>query len=33
MEHGPIKLGMVILMQPDLAKAVKFYKKFKYCKI
>lgn len=27
MEHGPIKLGMVILMQPDLAKAVEFYKK------
>lgn len=26
MEHGPIKLGMVILMQPDLAKAVEFYK-------
>lgn len=27
MEHGPIKLGMVILMQPDLPKAVEFYKK------
>ena len=27
MEHGPIKLGMVIFMQPDLAKAVEFYKK------
>jgi predicted enzyme related to lactoylglutathione lyase len=27
MEHGPIKLGMVILMQPDLSKAVEFYKK------
>jgi catechol 2,3-dioxygenase-like lactoylglutathione lyase family enzyme len=27
MEHGPIKLGMVILMQPDLAKAVEFYQK------
>lgn len=27
MEHGPIKLGMVILMQKDLAKAVEFYKK------
>lgn len=26
MEHGPIKLGMVILMQPDLKKAVEFYK-------
>lgn len=25
MEHGPIKLGMVIMMQPDLAKAVEFY--------
>ncbi len=25
MEHGPIKLGMVILMQPDLVKAVEFY--------
>ncbi|MBP9764787.1 VOC family protein [Candidatus Babeliales bacterium] len=28
MEHGPIKLGMVIFMQPDLEKAVEFYKKF-----
>ncbi len=27
MEHGPIKVGMVILMQPDLAKAVDFYTK------
>lgn len=27
MEHGPIKLGMVIVMQPDLAKAVEFYQK------
>ena len=27
MEHGPIKLGMVIFMQPDLEKAVEFYKK------
>tara|TARA_Y100000588_G_C14242152_1_gene919876 strand:+ start:1938 stop:2378 length:441 start_codon:yes stop_codon:yes gene_type:complete len=26
MEHGKIKLGMVILMQPDLQKAVDFYK-------
>lgn len=26
MEHGPIKLGMVILMQPDLKKSVEFYK-------
>ena len=26
MEHGPIKVGMVILMQPDLAKAVEFYR-------
>lgn len=26
MEHGSIKLGMVILMQPDLKKAVDFYK-------
>lgn len=26
MEHGPIKVGMVILMQPDLKKAVEFYK-------
>ena len=25
MEHGPIKVGMVILMQPDLKKAVEFY--------
>lgn len=25
MEHGPIKLGMVIFMQKDLAKAVEFY--------
>lgn len=25
MEHGNIKLGMVIFMQPDLAKAVEFY--------
>lgn len=28
MEHGPIKLGMTILMQPDLSKAIEFYKKF-----
>lgn len=27
MEHGPIKLGMVVLMQQDLQKAVDFYKK------
>lgn len=27
MEHGPIKLGMVIFMQQDLAKAVEFYQK------
>ena len=27
MEHGPIKLGMVIFMQKDLTKAVEFYKK------
>jgi len=27
MEHGSIKLGMVILMQIDLAKSVEFYKK------
>ncbi|MBP7854799.1 VOC family protein [Candidatus Babeliales bacterium] len=27
MEHGPIKLGMIILMQTDLKKAVEFYKK------
>lgn len=27
MEHGPIKLGMIIFMQPDLSKAVEFYKK------
>lgn len=27
MEHGSIKLGMVILMQTDLAKAVDFYTK------
>ncbi len=27
MEHGPIKLGMIILMQTDLEKAVEFYKK------
>ena len=27
MEHGTIKLGMVILMQPDLKKAVEFYQK------
>ena len=27
MEHGAIKLGMVIFMQPDLAKAVEFYQK------
>lgn len=27
MEHGPIKLGMIILMQTDLPKAVEFYKK------
>lgn len=26
MEHGPIKVGMVILMQHDLPKAVEFYK-------
>lgn len=26
MEHGPIKLGMVILMQTDLRKALDFYK-------
>lgn len=26
MEHGPIKVGMVILMQPDLQKAVEFYR-------
>ncbi len=26
MEHGPIKVGMVILMQHDLAKAVEFYR-------
>ncbi len=25
MEHGNIKLGMVIFMQPDLEKAVEFY--------
>jgi hypothetical protein len=27
MEHGSIKLGMVIFMQHDLGKAVEFYKK------
>jgi len=27
MEHGPIKLGMVIFMQKDLAAAVEFYQK------
>ena len=27
MEHGNIKLGMVILMQPDLAKSLEFYEK------
>lgn len=27
MEHGPIKLGMVIFMQQDLSKAVEFYQK------
>lgn len=27
MEHGSIKVGMVILMQPDLKKAVEFYEK------
>ncbi len=27
MEHGSIKLGMVIFMQKDLTKAVEFYKK------
>lgn len=27
MEHGPIKLGMVIMMQPNLEKAVEFYTK------
>jgi predicted enzyme related to lactoylglutathione lyase len=27
MEHGAIKLGMVIFMQPDLVKAVEFYQK------
>ncbi|MGZ6250467.1 MAG: VOC family protein [Candidatus Chromulinivorax sp.] len=26
MEHGQIKVGMVIIMQHDLAKAVEFYK-------
>jgi len=26
MEHGPIKVGMVILMQHDLQKAVEFYR-------
>ena len=26
MEHGPIKVGMVILMQHDLGKAVEFYR-------
>lgn len=26
MEHGPIKLGMIIVMQPSLADAVSFYK-------
>ena len=26
MEHGPIKVGMVILMQHDLSKAVEFYR-------
>ena len=26
MEHGPVKLGMVVLMQHDLEKAVEFYK-------
>lgn len=26
MEHGPIRVGMVIVMQHDLAKAVDFYK-------
>jgi len=26
MEHGPIRVGMVILMQHDLAKAVEFYR-------
>ena len=27
MEHGNIKIGMIILMQPDLKKAVEFYEK------
>ncbi|MBI2352834.1 VOC family protein [Candidatus Dependentiae bacterium] len=27
MEHGSVKVGMLILMQPDLKKAVDFYKK------
>lgn len=27
MEHGSIKVGMIILMQPDLKKAVEFYEK------
>jgi predicted enzyme related to lactoylglutathione lyase len=27
MEHGNIKLGMIIFMQPDLAKGVEFYQK------
>jgi len=26
MEHGPVKVGMVILMQHDLKKAVEFYR-------
>jgi catechol 2,3-dioxygenase-like lactoylglutathione lyase family enzyme len=26
MEHGPIKVGMVIIMQHDLGKAVEFYR-------
>ncbi len=26
MEHGPVKVGMVILMQHDLRKAVEFYR-------
>ncbi len=26
MEHGPIKVGMIILMQHDLGKAVEFYR-------
>lgn len=26
MEHGPMKVGMVIIMQPDLKKAVEFYR-------